>query len=88
MGLVVKIPQGATTTITDVKKALINEFQRPSSKDQFMNEMIEIKQNICESVCEVDYKFKRLKGKLKYPITDKQHRHLFANSLLAHLKYP
>jgi len=26
MGLTVKIPQGALTTIADVKKALINEF--------------------------------------------------------------
>jgi hypothetical protein len=40
MGLIVKIPQGAPTTIADVKKALINEFHRASSKDQFMNEMI------------------------------------------------
>jgi hypothetical protein len=36
----------------------------------------------------IDQKFKRLKGKLKYPITDMQHRHLFINSLLPHLKYP
>jgi hypothetical protein len=88
MGLTVNSPQGAPTTVADVKKALINEFQRPSSEDQFMNEMIEIKQNPGESVWEVDQKFKRLKGKLKYPITDMQHRHLFVNSLLAHLKYP
>jgi hypothetical protein len=53
-----------------------------------MNEMIEIKQKPGESVWEVDQKFKRLKGKLKYPITDMYHRHLFVNSLLAHLKYP
>jgi hypothetical protein len=38
-----------------------------------MNEMIEIKQNPGELVWEVDQKFKRLKGKLKYPITDMQH---------------
>jgi hypothetical protein len=71
-----------------VKRKLINEFQKPSSEDQFMNEMIEIKKKPGESVWEVDQKFKRLKGKLKYPITDMQHRHLFVNSLLAHLKYP
>jgi hypothetical protein len=53
-----------------------------------MNEMIEIKQKPGESVWEVDQKFKILKGKLKYPITDMQHRHLFVNSLLPHLKYP
>jgi hypothetical protein len=29
-----------------------------------------------------------LKGKLKYAITDMQHRHLFVNSLLPYLKYP
>jgi hypothetical protein len=36
----------------------------------------------------VDQKFKRIKGKLKYTITDTQHRHLFVNSLFPHLKYP
>jgi hypothetical protein len=37
---------------------------------------------------DVDQKFKRLKGKLKYPITNIQHRNLFVNSLFPHLKYP
>jgi hypothetical protein len=88
MGLAVNIPQGTPTTITDAKKTLINEFKRPSSEDQFMNEMIEIKQNPGELVWEVDQKFKRLKGKLKYPITTMKNRHLFVNSLFPHLKYP
>jgi hypothetical protein len=51
-----------------------------------MNEMIEIKQNPCESVWEVDQTFKRLNGKLNYPITDMQHKKLFVNSLLTHFK--
>jgi hypothetical protein len=29
-----------------------------------------------------------LKGKLKYIMIDMQHRHIFVNSLLPHLKYP
>jgi hypothetical protein len=53
-----------------------------------MNEMIEIKKKLGESVWEIDQRFKRLKGKLKYAITDMQHRHLFLNSLLPHLKHP
>jgi hypothetical protein len=53
-----------------------------------MKEMIEIKQNLGDSVWEADQKFKRLKGKLKYPIIDMKHRHLFVNYLLAHFKYP
>jgi hypothetical protein len=52
-----------------------------------MNEMIDIKQKSGELVWEVEHKFKRLKGKLKYPITDMQHRNLFVNSLLPHLNY-
>jgi hypothetical protein len=56
-----------------------------------MNEMIEIrkkkKKKIGEYVWEIDQRFKHLKGKLKYAITDMQHRHLFVNSLLPHLKY-
>jgi hypothetical protein len=53
-----------------------------------MNEMIEIRQKPRESVWEIDQIFKRLKGKLKYVITDMQHRHVFINSMLPHLKYP
>jgi hypothetical protein len=79
---------GMTRTLEDIKKLLINEFQKPSSEDQYMNEMIEIRQKPGESVWEIDQRFKRLKGKLKYLMTEMQHRHLFVNSLLPHLKYP
>jgi hypothetical protein len=57
-------------------------------QDYFMNEIIEIKKKLGESIWEVDQKFKRLKGKVKYIIIDTHHRHLFVNSLLPHLKYP
>jgi len=53
-----------------------------------MNEMIEVKRNPSDLVWEVDRKFKRLKGKVKYHITDMKHKHLFVNFLLAHQKYP
>jgi hypothetical protein len=88
MILAVNIPPGLTRTIVYVKKLLINKFQKPSSEDQYMNEMIEIRQKLGESFWEIDHRFKCLKGKLKYVMTDMQHRHLFVNSLLAHLKYP
>jgi hypothetical protein len=78
---------GKTRKMTDIKNLLINEFQKPSSEDQYMNEMIEIRQKPGESVWETDKRFKRLKGKLKYLMTNMQHRHLFLNSLLPHLKY-
>jgi hypothetical protein len=42
MSLAANSPSGTATTIVDIKKLLINEFQKPSSKDQYMNEMIEI----------------------------------------------
>jgi hypothetical protein len=44
-----------------------------------MNEMIEIRQKLGESVWDIDQRFKRLKGKLKYIMTETQHRHLFFN---------
>jgi hypothetical protein len=53
-----------------------------------MNEMIEIRKKTSESAWEIYQRFKRMKGKLKYEIIDMQHRHLFVNSLLPHLKYP
>ena len=79
---------GTTKTLEDIKKLLISEIQKPSSEDQYMNEMIEIRQKLRESIWEIDQRFKRLKGKLKYLMTDMQHRHLFVNLLLPHLKYP
>jgi hypothetical protein len=39
MSLSMKNLQGAPKTVANVKKELINEFQRPSSEDQYMNEM-------------------------------------------------
>jgi hypothetical protein len=36
-------PPRKTRTIADINKLLINEFQKPSSEDQYMNEMIEIR---------------------------------------------
>ena len=53
-----------------------------------MNEMIEVRQKPGESVWDIDHKFKTLKGKMKYPISDMQHRQLFINYLLPHFKYP
>jgi hypothetical protein len=50
MGLTVNNPIGAPTTIAKVKRQLINEFQKPSSEDQLMNEMIKIRQNPGELV--------------------------------------
>ena len=44
MSLVANSPPGTTRMIGDIKNLLINEFQKPSSEDQYMNEMIEIKQ--------------------------------------------
>jgi hypothetical protein len=75
-------------TVEDIKKALINEFQRTKSEDLFMNEMIEVRQKPRGSIWDIDQKFKTLKGKLKYPISDMQHRQLFINSLLPQFKYP
>jgi len=53
-----------------------------------MNEMIEFRQKPSQSVWKIDHRFNHLKSTLKYVMTDMQHRHLFVNSLLTHLKYP
>jgi hypothetical protein len=66
MSLVINSPPRVTETIIDVKKLLINEFQKPRSEDRYMNEMIEIRHKLGESIWKIDKRFKRLKGKLKY----------------------
>jgi hypothetical protein len=64
---------GMKRTPDNIKKLLINEFHKPSSEDQYMNEMTEIKQKLGESIWDIDKRFKRLKGKLKYLMIDMQH---------------
>jgi hypothetical protein len=88
MSLAAKSSPGTTRTIVDIKKLLINEFHKPSSEDQYMNEMIEIRKKPGESFWEIDQILKQLKGTLKYAMKDMQHRNMFVNSLLPHLKYP
>jgi hypothetical protein len=88
MSLDANNPPRVTRTIADVKRISINKFQNPISKDQYMNEMIEIRKKLGDYVWQIDEWFKHLKGKLKYAMTNMQHRHLFVNSLLQHLKYP
>jgi hypothetical protein len=43
MSLATNNPPETTRMIADIKKFLINEFQKPSSEDRYMNEMIEIR---------------------------------------------
>ena len=88
MNLAVKNPQGALRTIVEIKQELITVFQRLKSEDQFMNEMIEVRLKPGEFVLDIDHNFKTLKGKLKYPISDMQHKKLFINDFLPHFKYP
>ena len=49
---------GTTKTIGDIKNILINEFQKPSSEDKYMNEMIEIREKPREYVWEIYQRFK------------------------------
>jgi hypothetical protein len=88
MSLDANSPQGVPKTIADMKKLLVNELQKPRLEYQYMNELIETRKKLGESIWDIDQTFKCLKVKLKYSITDMQHRHLFVNSLLPHLKYP
>jgi hypothetical protein len=88
MRLATNNPPRTKRMIADVKKLLINEFQNPSSDDQYMNEIIEIKKKPSEYVWEIDQRFKLLKRKLIYVMIDIKHRNLFLNSLLPHIKYP
>jgi hypothetical protein len=43
MSLATNNPPGTTITIADIKKLLINEFQKRSLEDKYMNKMIEIR---------------------------------------------
>jgi hypothetical protein len=49
---------GMTTTLENIKKLLINEFHKTSSEDQYMKEMINIRQKLGESIWDIDQRFK------------------------------
>jgi hypothetical protein len=49
MSIDVNIPPGTIRDLEEVIILLINVFQKPSSEDQYMNEMIEIIQKLGES---------------------------------------
>jgi hypothetical protein len=70
MSLATNNPPGTTRTIADIKKFPINDFQKPILEDQYMNKMIEIIQKLRESIWEIDQRFKKLKGNLKYLMTN------------------
>jgi hypothetical protein len=77
---------GMTRTLAYIKKLLTNEFQKPRSKDQYMNEMIKIRKKPGDFIWDIDQRFKRMKGKLKYLMNNMKHWHLFVNSLLPTLE--
>jgi len=54
MSLDINNAPGMIRTLKYIKKILINEFQKSSSEDQYMNEMIEIRQKPGEYVWEID----------------------------------
>jgi hypothetical protein len=58
MSLAINSPLGTKRTIADVKKIMINEFQNPSSKDLYMNDMIEIRHKPGDSIWEIIQRFK------------------------------
>jgi hypothetical protein len=58
MSLDANTAPGMTRTLTDIKKLFINEFQKLSSEDQYMNEMIELRQKLREFVWDIDQRFK------------------------------
>jgi hypothetical protein len=58
MSLAANSMPGTTRMIGDINKLLINEFQKLSSEDQYMNNMIEIRQKPREYAWEIDQRFK------------------------------
>jgi hypothetical protein len=54
MRLAANSPPRTTKKIVDIKKLLINEFQKSTLEDQYMNEMIHIKQKLGESMWDID----------------------------------
>jgi hypothetical protein len=68
---------GQARSLTEIKRDLLREFQKPKSESQCITEIKEIKQQVGETMWDYDQWFKILLDRLTFQIQDVQHREWF-----------
>jgi hypothetical protein len=79
------VPVGQTRSLTEIKRDLLREFQKPKLESQCITEIKEIKQQTGETIWDYDQWFKILLDRLTFQIQDVQHREWFIAGLLPHI---
>ena len=67
---------------------MVSEFRKPKSESQCITEIKEIKQALAETVWDFDQRFKTLMVKVRFQMSDVQHKEWFIASLLPHIHGP
>ena len=82
------IGQHANETIDEIKMALKQQFKKPKSYAQIVNELKDIKQGAFESVWEADQRLNKEIREGGFQYDDRQHTEWFIAMLLPHLRIP
>ena len=73
-------------TLEEIRAAMISEFRKPKSESQCITEIKEIKQALAEAVWDFDQWFKTLMAKVRFKMSDVQHKEWFIATLLPHIQ--
>jgi hypothetical protein len=76
---------GTERSLTEIKRDMLKEFQKPKSESQCITKIKEIKQKQGETMWDYDQWFKILLDRLTFQIQDMQHREWFIAGLLPHI---
>ena len=82
------VGQHANATIDEIKVALKQQFKKPKSYSQVVNELKYIKQGPYEFVWEADQRLKKAIREGGFQYDDRQHTEWFIAMLLPHLRVP
>ena len=72
----------------EICEGLFEEFKKPKSKAQYIIELKGIKQFPNETIWNFDQEFKTLMDRVRFQMSDVQHKECFITVLVPHIKQP
>ena len=85
MKFCIVLPGTPQNTLEDIRLAMICEFRKPKFESQCITKINEIKQALAESIWDFDQWFKTLMAKVRFQMSDVQHKEWFIVVLLPHI---
>ena len=65
---------------------LFEEFKKPKSEARYITELKEIKQFPNETIWDFDHHFKKLMARVRFQMSDVQHKEWFITALVQHFR--